>query len=251
MSGLDKLGWVKVNPGSVWLGSDDGRLQLSPVKQVPRHEVRIDYEFEITREAYSVQNLLSEAGISKEEFEEAGLRPPSEAEWELADEQNAISPLQDVSEGLADERPRMGYWGQRCDGHPRSTSYHAKLKLQRKWTGLGAEWGHEYQLNATERDALRVRLVRAPEPADNPPLIPQEDKRPILVREVLVALLIGIIPSFAWAWHYASTDYISNGWFNLVFGGLFIGVASGFVWRPRQPSYRVSEDGHTMVKSRR
>ncbi len=113
------------------------------------------------------------------------------------------------------------------------------------------EWGHEAQLNVTERDALRVRLVRAPEPTDNPPLIPQEDKRPILVREALVALLIGIIPSFAWAWHYASTDYISNGWFNLVFGGLFIGVASGFVWRPRQPSYRVSEDGNTMVKSRR
>ncbi len=108
MSGLDKLGWVQVNPGSVWLGSDDGRLQLSPVKQVPCHEVRIDYEFKITREAYSVQNLLSEAGISKEQFEEAGLRPPSEAEWELANEQKAISPLQDVSEGLADERPRMG-----------------------------------------------------------------------------------------------------------------------------------------------
>jgi hypothetical protein len=238
MVGVDDLDWVEVKGGSVWLGSDDGRLQLSPVKDVPRHEVRIDYDFQVTRRAYTSEELSEFVDPTSDDAETTNLRPPSEAEWELAYSGNLLEGVAGEWEELADRRPRMGYWEQRCDGHPRDTAFHAKLKLARLWLDDGVESTFTSSLNS-KSESRRIRLIRAPKPPENPSRLPAEDKRPVLIREALVALFVGIIPSFAWAYNFGSADYISNGWFNLVFGGLFIGVFSGFVWRPRLPSYRV------------
>ena len=247
MPGVDDLDWVEVKAGSVWLGSDDGRLQLSPVKNVPRHEVRIDYDFAITRRMYSSEELKNFIDPASEEAQTSELRPPSEAEWELAYSGDLLEDVSGEWEELADRRPRMGYWGQRCDGQPRETGFKAKLKLARLWTDDGVESTFSSRLNSKSGDH-RIRLLRAPKPKEKPPRLTQEDKRPLLIREALFALFLGIIPSFAWAWNFASPGYLESGWFNLLFGGLFIGVFSGFVWRPRLASYRISDDGGSMEK---
>ena len=84
LTGLDDLEWTKVKSGSVWLGDDDGRLSFHPVMEGPRHEVRINYEFEISRDAFLIRDFYSQSGTTKEELDEAGVRMPSEAEWEFA-----------------------------------------------------------------------------------------------------------------------------------------------------------------------
>jgi hypothetical protein len=248
LSGLDDLEWSKVKPGSVWLGSDDGRLSFHPVKESPRHEVRIDYEFEISRDAFHIRDFYSESGTTKEELDEAGVRMPSEAEWELANDQRSMHDERGGWEELADSRPRSGHWGGRCDGHPRETSHLTQVTPLRRWGGEGVERSHDHSLSDAESRDKVMRLVRAPNPPEEAPRLPEENKTPLLLREAVFALGIGIIPSFLWAWRFASTRYLTDGWFNLVFGGLFIGVVSGFVWRPKRPSYRVSEDGSTMER---
>jgi hypothetical protein len=242
--------WLSVQPSSVWLGSDEGRLSLHPINYSPRHEVQTEYKFEITKKAYSLDNLLESINLTENEFEKEGLRPPSEAEWMIAHSQGLIEKTEAKWEILADERPRLGYWGQRCDGQPRQTSYQAKLKLLIKWDGNNPETSHTTEVEPSQKGKEVTRLVRATEPQTNPPTLPNENKMPLLIRELLFALFIGIIPAFLWAYNFASAGYISEGWANIAFGGIFISLVSGFIWRPRWPSYQVSKDGNQMEKSR-
>ena len=38
--------WIKVNPGKVFIGSDNRSILFGGIG--PRHEIKIDYEFEIS-----------------------------------------------------------------------------------------------------------------------------------------------------------------------------------------------------------
>jgi uncharacterized membrane-anchored protein YitT (DUF2179 family) len=60
--------------------------------------------------------------------------------------------------------------------------------------------------------------------------------------EIVICTLIGIIPSFVWAYFNASQGYISEGWLNLILGGVFMGLCTGIFWRPRTPTY-LENDG--------
>ena len=237
-----------MKPGSVWLGSDDGRLSFHPVKESPLHEVRIDYDFEISRDAFLIRDFYTLSGTTKEELDEAGVRMPSEAEWELANDRGSMHDELGGWEELADSRPRSGHWGARGDGHPRETSHFSHVKALRRLGDDGVERSFDHSLSDSESRDKVMRLVRAPNPPEEAPRLPEENKTPILLREAVFALALGIIPSFLWAWQFASARYMIDGWFNLVFGGLFIGIVSGFVWRPKRPSYRVSEGGSTMER---
>ena len=248
LTGLDDLEWTKVKSGSVWLGDDDGRLSFHPVKEGPRHEVRINYEFEISRDAFLIRDFYSQSGTTKEELDEAGVRMPSEAEWELANEQGSMHDERGGWEELADSRPHSGHWGGRCDGHPRETAHLSHVKPLRRWGSAGVERSYDHSLSDAESRDKVMRLARAPNPSEEAPRLPDENRLSILLREVMFALVIGIIPSFLWAWNFASANYLTEGWFNLVFGGLFIGIVSGFIWRPKRPSYRVSEDGKNVER---
>lgn len=249
MTAENKIEWLTVEPGSVWLGSDDGRLSLHPVKYHPRHEVRIDYTFEISKLAYPLNDLLKLSGIDREQFEQEGLRPPSEGEWLLAHSQGLVEQGDALWEKLADERPRNGFWKQRCDGQPRKTNYKIKLDLMKKWGEHGHETSYSTEITGAMKGKEVTRIVRAPQSSNNPPRLPIEDKRPFFIREILFTVLVGIIPSILWAYNFASFEYLTGNWTNIIGGGIFISLASGFVWRPKTASYRVSSDGSSMKKN--
>jgi hypothetical protein len=67
------------------------------------------------------------------------------------------------------------------------------------------------------------------------------DKYRLLSEELIISLIFGIIPSFIWASFNASPGYISEGWLNLIFGGLFIGVFTIIFWRPRTKTWTVDQ----------
>lgn len=249
MTAENNIEWLTVEPGSVWLGSDDGRLSLHPVKYHPRHEVRIDYTFEISKLAYPLNDLLKLSGIDREQFEKEGLRPPSEGEWLLAHTQGLVEQGGALWEKLADERPRTGFWEQRCDGQPRKTNYKVKLELMKKWGEDGHETSYSTEITGAMKGKEVARIVRAPQSSNNPPRLPLEDKRPFFIREILFTVLVGIVPSILWAYNFASSEYLTGNWTNIIGGGIFISLASGFVWRPKTASYRVSSDGSSMKKN--
>ena len=89
-------------------------------------------------------------------------------------------------------------------------------------------------------------MVKRPEnhifSIDSPRLPDSSDKSRLLFEESSIALIFGIIPSFLWAYFNASDGYILEGWLNLVFGGIFIGVFTVIFWRPKTTSWRVGNN---------
>ncbi|MED5375870.1 MAG: hypothetical protein VX892_05115, partial [Candidatus Thermoplasmatota archaeon] len=61
--------------------------------------------------------------------------------------------------------------------------------------------------------------------------------------EIIIATVLGIIPSFIWAFFNASSGYIREGWPGLVLGGVFIGVFSAIFWRPSYPIFKKLKQG--------
>lgn len=251
--------WLAVKPGSVWLGNDDGKISLYPIKYSPRHEVRIDYPFEITKRAYPIRVKQGESKnfpevFPTEDYEGEGLRPPTEAEWDLAYSQGLVKQEKCKLETLSDRRVIGGYWGQRCDGYPRTTSHRMKMKLSKIWEDDGPKTISRSATPFEVRKEEMIRLVRLAEKdrekAVNPPRLPSNEgeKKAILLRELLLALFIGIAPAFLWAYNFARPEYISSGWPSIAFGGLVFSIFTGFLWRPKRPSYHVSEKGKRMEK---
>jgi hypothetical protein len=89
---------------------------------------------------------------------------------------------------------------------------------------------------------MGFRLVKLePEPySEEPPRLPMSQKKSeLIVRESIIALLIGIIPSFTWAWFNASRSYLIDSWLNIAVGGIFFSLMTAFIWRPKTPSFRI------------
>ncbi len=257
----ESVEWLTVNAGTIWLGSDDGRISIHPIKTAPRHQVRINYSFEITKKAYPMYENRTDIHDSSEafpvkEYEGEALRPPTEAEWDLAYSQGLLSKPQSEWEDLADRRSVSGYWGQRCDGYPRTTSHPVKMELKKRWRGDEAVTAHRPDSLGEPHASIVTRLVRLPvgarEKPDDPPRLPLEDERKSLIlREIFIALLIGILPAFLWAFNFASRGYIAEGWANIAMGGIAFSLATGLVLRPKRASYHVSTDGAQMEKCTR
>ncbi|HJN70042.1 MAG TPA: hypothetical protein QF525_01230, partial [Candidatus Thalassarchaeaceae archaeon] len=60
--------------------------------------------------------------------------------------------------------------------------------------------------------------------------------------EVVIAIVLGIIPSFLWAHFNATPGYIETGWPGLVLGGAVLGLLTGLFWRPKTTSYRIGRN---------
>ena len=260
MAGIE---WAKVDSGRVWIG--DNRGSLMHVANGPHHEVKIEMSFEISTTIISFEQwaeltgqpaagntsdealnrftpIMVEGGLLGLE----GIRLPSEAEWALADAQGLISRGDVEVELLADRPPRSGYWGAPCDGRPWNPPIRAgglpdsSAHITRVWRGRGTLRG------ATPRNVSRpkmgFRLVRVSKEAyqGEPQRLPASTRKSeLLVRESLIALLIGIIPSFTWAWFNASRNYLAESWLNIAVGGIFFSLMTAFIWRPKTPEYRI------------
>ena len=222
--------WIKVEPGKIFVGSDNRSILFGGVG--PRHEVRINYAFEI-----SYQPIDKES--SKIILQDENCHVASESEWTLAMDRCLIIGNNEVEE-LSD-RIQGSYWSKYCDGRP-FIEENWIMKVCRTWKSGKPS----ISLIPKDESCNYLRLVRRNN-KDNfnssaPKLPDSSNKSRVLFEELLISLLFGIIPSFIWAHFNASPGYISEGWLNLVFGGLFIGVISATFWRPKTKSWRVGEN---------
>ena len=261
---MSEIQWIEVRAGTAWLG--DNRGALMHAGNGPRHQIQIDSAFEISSEPITFaqwKNLTGQAAAGENSNStlnrltplmiEAGLigsagnlRPPSEAEWALADSQGAIKRGPIEIEVLSDRPPRGGYWGAPCDGRPwippmraggiSDHTAHVTRIWQKERTVRGAT------PRGVSRQKMGFRLVRAIEYEGNLVMPNAPKKSNLFLREAVIALMIGIIPSFTWAYFNASPDYISSSWLNIAFGGAFFALMTALIWRPKTPSYHIEEN---------
>jgi len=173
--------------------------------------------------------------VAESMVEDGDSQVASESEWQLAFDRGAISGEGGGIEELAD-RIRGSYWGKICDGRPWLEDDWIALAC-RGWFG-GKPRSLFLNNNAKRPDFIRlVRRQNDPSPlAPRLPII-SPNRSSVLVEEILIIMIIGVIPSFIWAYFNASPGYISEGWLNLIMGGIFIGVFSSIFWRPRQKTW--------------
>jgi len=231
VSGGLEIDWVVVEPGSTTIGSDNRSVLFGAPG--PKHEVRIEYPFKISR--MPVDAVLAARLIEAGEVEIA-----SEGEWEMAHAAGSLDGGEGI-EVLAD-RTAHGYWGKVCDGRP-FIAGRASVAIGRDWSDGSPRLR---VIEIAESSSLATRLVKrspAAYSSDNPTLPIGPDRFRMAREEAVIWSALGIAPSFLWAWWNASPGYIVDGWLNLVLGGCFLGAFSGIIWRPRTPSYRVSQDG--------
>ena len=225
-----EIEWINVEPGKVFIGSDNRSILFGGVG--PRHEVKIDYDFEISY--MPVDSETAKLALQNEDCYIA-----SESEWSLAMDKKLISGENEVEE-LSD-RIRGSYWLKYCDGRP-FIEDNWLMKVSRTWRSGNPSIS---SIRKGEKCDY-LRLVKRPKinhnDSSSPKLPASSDKSKLLFEELLISLIIGIIPSFIWAYFNASSGYISDGWLNLVFGGLFIGVFTVVFWRPRTNSWRVGNN---------
>jgi len=260
---LSEIEWIKVDSGTTWLG--DNRGALMHVSNGPRHEIHIENSFEISAKPITFSQWKSltgnsAAGITSDEplnrltplMIEAGLigvdgdpRPPSEAEWALAAQQGAIGPGDVQVEVLSDRPPRSGYWGAPCDGQPwlpilraGGVSDHS-AHVTRIWRNSGTIRGATPR--GVSRPQMGFRLVRSSTPEGDLRMPNAPPKSELLLRESIMALFIGIIPSFTWAYFNASPKYLSESWLNIAVGGIFFSLMTALIWRPKSSSYEIHE----------
>ncbi|MEE2748064.1 MAG: hypothetical protein VX473_06325 [Candidatus Thermoplasmatota archaeon] len=260
---MSEIEWITIHPGTTWLG--DKRGALMHVANGPRHEIQIESEFEISSEpiTYSQWKILTGQAVAGENTDapvnrltplmiEAGLvgvngdlRPPSEAEWALAADQGAIGPGDVQVEVLSDRPPRSGYWGAPCDGRPWTSPIRAggisdhTAHTTRVWRGSGTVRGATPR--GVSRPQMGFRLVRTSPPKNELNMPKYAPKKYILIRESIMALFIGLLPSFTWAYFNASERYISESWLNIAAGGIFFSLMTAFIWRPNTPSYSIQD----------
>jgi hypothetical protein len=228
MQGLD---WVQVSPGSATLGSNDRSILRGGVG--PRHQVKISKSFEITKNPVP-------ANIALEMIKSGEAEVASESEWAVSNAQGQIYAELGTIETLADSA--SNYWGKPCDGRPWKEDGEIRARRVRVWSERGI-------LESTRpieiADSHPLRLVRRESKYSETPIrLPGAgDATRILKQEAVICLATGILPSFIWAWFNASPGYIAEGWLNLVMGGVFFGLSTAILWRPKTPTYIQTESG--------
>ena len=228
MQGLD---WVQVNPGSATLGSNDRSILRGGVG--PRHQVKISKSFEITK-------IPVPAKIALEMIKSGEAEVASESEWAVSNAQGQIHAELGTTETLADSA--SNYWGKPCDGRPWTGDGKMTARRVRVWSERGI-------LESTRpieiAESHPLRLVRRESKYSETPIrLPETgDATRILKQEAIICLATGILPSFIWAWFNASPGYIAEGWLNLLMGGVFFGLSTAILWRPKTPTYIQTELG--------
>ncbi len=220
--------WAAVEPGSVVMGSDDRSVLSGGMG--PRHEVSIGYSFRI-----SVRPVEPEEAARLVHASEAEVA--SESEWELAHSRDLLFAKEGATEELADLA--KDYWGKACDGRPHVGEGPSPMIL-RRWGPRGPSPYVSFPGQGYETSGVRL-VIRDSQSWDKDPLrLPEKrDNSRLMAEEAAISLFGGVIPSFVWAYFNASDGYIRDGWLNLVFGGVFVGVLTVVFWRPRQPTWRI------------
>jgi len=236
---LTEIDWESNDGGIVTIGGSRRGVLFGEFG--PKHECFVP-SFEITSQAFSrqdIEQMFPGEGPIESRLLDFSLRFPTEGEWELAFSNNQLTSI-DRIEILVDRIPERGYWGQPTDGRPKGP---LGLQSIRDW-GIQKDGKPKSGILFEEKNNALFRLVRH-DSEDNEKWNDSGDPLPIgpnpirrFIEEVMIATILGIIPSFVWAFFNASSGYIREGWPGLVLGGLFIGVFSAIFWRPSYPIFK-------------
>ena len=286
LTGPFGISLTRLGAGSILLGSDKGSLPYGTER--PRHEVRLGERWVTTemvdRKVWAlamgeeepaesdspvdgkswkeIEDFLTKVGqaaaADADNFPQGEWRLPSESEWMHTEVELGISVPMAKEELLADH-PHPNHRGAPTDGKPRmDTNPHSMMRLyriSRKAHPTKAGFSVKSQAPVKNgQEGMVFRLMFIPE-AVSPTevgdclLVPEEiDAARLFKREAIIALVVGIIPSFAIPVLRGFNDYAASGWANLLFGGLVISFASSVFWRPRTETWVYSADGKAMER---
>ena len=230
--------WVSNDGGIVTIGGSRRGVLFGQLG--PKHECFIP-SFEITSRVFTIneiQHMFPGEGSIEDKLLGQSLRLPTEGEWELAFKNKQLETSGGI-EVLVDRISDRGYWGQPTDGRPKGPHGNQCIRDwdtdndEKPMSGLLFEENHNNVFRLVRHKNTNKNWI---DDSDTLPTGPDPVRR--FAEEIIIATILGIIPSFVWAFFNASSGYIREGWPGLVLGGLFIGVFSAIFWRPSYPIFK-------------
>jgi hypothetical protein len=173
------------------------------------------------------------------------IRPLTQAEWQAARDQRTITLQNGFTERLADA-PASNNRGAMMDGRPRPNELLGPASAQKAAIAVHPRNDSITAITSVpfDRPLPKVvsRLALTPVRTEEPRRVPEHADRWRNVRsELLWTTVLGIVPSFLIPVLRGMSDYATDGWVNLLFGGLCAGFFTGAIWRPRRPVLRYDE----------
>ena len=270
MTSLDLAGlsFQKVNSCSVFIGENKGGWIYAG--QRPRHEVKLP-DFYIMESRLSDKELTEiskkldiesnsnqwdeeklnvllnyletqfyESDIAIEDKSKWEIRCPSQGEWYASLENKKIIVTTKARELLSDGTS-SNHRGAMMDGRPRKFEGFGPMQYHKAVVEIHPSKIDITALSSIPMDrpnnGVSVRFVISPIRQGDIVKVPQNaDFFSNFKVEIFWTFVLGIIPSFAIPIFRGMGSYATDGWVNLLFGGLCVGFVSGAFWRPRRPT---------------
>ena len=278
---LAGLSFQKVNSCSVFIGENKGGWIYAG--QRPRHEVKLP-DFYIMESSLSDKELTKiskkldiesnsnqwdeeklnvllnyletqfyESDIAIEDKSKWEIRCPSQGEWYASLENKKIIVTTKARELLSDGTS-SNHRGAMMDGRPRKFEGFGPMQYHKAVVEIHPSKIDITALSSIPMDrpnnGVSVRFVISPIRQGDIVKVPQNaDFFSNFKVEIFWTFVLGIIPSFAIPIFRGMGSYATDGWVNLLFGGLCVGFVSGAFWRPRRPTI-MYEQGETVTTTR-
>ena len=278
---LAGLSFQKVNSCSVFIGENKGGWIYAG--QRPRHEVKLP-DFYIMESSLSDKELTEiskkldiesnsnqwdeeklnvllnyletqfyESDIAIEDKSKWEIRCPSQGEWYASLENKKIIVTTKARELLSDGTS-SNHRGAMMDGRPRKFEGFGPMQYHKAVVEIHPSKIDITALSSIPMDrpnnGVSVRFVISPIRQGDIVKVPQNaDFFSNFKVEIFWTFVLGIIPSFAIPIFRGMGSYATDGWVNLLFGGLCVGFVSGAFWRPRRPTV-MYEQGETVTTTR-
>ena len=173
------------------------------------------------------------------------VRALTHAEWLAARNQGVVSLDSGLTERLADG-PASNHRGAMMDGRPRPNEVLGPAASQTAAIGVHPRNPAITAIASVPSDrplpGVVARLALVPVRETQPKRVPSNTDMWRNVRsEALWTTVLGIVPSFLIPVLRGMGDYATEGWVNLLFGGLCAGFFTGAIWRPRRPVLRYDD----------
>ena len=180
------------------------------------------------------------------------VRTLTHAEWLVAREQNKINLNTGWTERLADA-PSSNHRGAMMDGRPRPSELLGPAASQMAAIAVHPRNPQVTAITSVPHDRplpkVVARLALTPLRTNAPKRVPNNTDVWKNVRtELLWTTVLGIIPSFLIPILRGMGSYATEGWVNLLFGGLCAGFFTGAIWRPRRPVLRYDDVGSSSTR---
>ncbi len=260
--------FVDIPEGKILIGSNKGGLIHGSER--PRYQAQIQsfkvMDSLLTRKQYAkimgrddeseenvddlpweeIENIIT---IVQEEIgTEHEVRLPSHAEW-LRSKDHLGFELPLACEEILWDHPHNNNRGAPLDGWPRIDDrmesmmrrYRVCMKSHPKRSGI--VFKSQTPIFSAQKNAHLRLLIRRKSESESIVIPEEADFNAILKQEALFALFIGIIPSFLIPIFRGYSDYVFEGWANLLFGGICFSLVTATIWRPRRPTWYLNEGG--------